>query len=89
VQQWPTNTKWKLSTFEVGLSNFIGINCLKRLIMDLDFPSPSPRRGCTASPTTGVVENLNTSFLGSFHVDESLKALNPWEANTSNEVWDF
>lgn len=61
---------------------------MKRLIVDLDSPSPSPTRGCTASPA-GVVENLNTPFSGSFHVDESLKALNPWEANTPNEVWDF
>ena len=59
------------------------------LLVDLDSPSPSPGHGCTASPTAGAVENLNTSFSGSFHVDESLKALNPWEANTPKEVWDF
>jgi hypothetical protein len=50
---------------------------------------PSPRQRRTASPTMGTIENLNTSFSGSFYVDESLKALNPWDANVVNEAWEF
>ena len=35
------------------------------------------------------MENLNTSFSGSFYVDESLKALNPWDSGAVNEAWEF
>jgi hypothetical protein len=37
----------------------------------------------------GTIENLNTSFSESFYVDESLKALNPWDASAVNEAWEF
>ena len=56
-------------------------------ILMLDSPSPTQRR--TASPTIGAIENLNTSFSGSFYVDESLKDLNPWDASAVNEAWEF
>ena len=64
-------------------------NHLKRLITDSDSPAPSPRQARTASPTLGVIENLNTSFSGSFYVDESLKALDPWKGNVAAGSWDF
>ena len=48
-----------------------------------------PRQGRIESPTVGMIENLNTSFSGSFYVDESLKALNPWDASGVNEAWEF
>jgi hypothetical protein len=51
-------------------------------------PSPTRQRR-TASPTMGTIENLNTSFSESFYVDESLKALNPWDASAVNEAWEF
>jgi hypothetical protein len=35
------------------------------------------------------MDNLNSSFSGSFYVDESLKALNPWDARAVNEAWEF
>ena len=63
---------------------------INNLIPDSDsLPSSTQRR--TASPTTGIgmIENLNTSFSGSFYVDESLKALNPWDASAVNEAWEF
>jgi len=59
---------------------------LKILIPDSD---STPRQERTASPTIGIVENLNASFSGSFYVDESLKALNPWDASAVNEAWEF
>lgn len=63
---------------------------LNRLISDSE-SAPSARQGRTASPTVGSVENLDTSssFSGSFYVDESLKALNPWEAGAADEAWEF
>ena len=51
--------------------------------------APSPSRRRTASPNMGTIENLNTSFSGSFYVDESLKALNPWDGSAVNEEWEF
>lgn len=59
---------------------------LKILIPDSE-SAPSPRQERTASPTINMIENINTSFSGSFYVDESLKALNPWDA--INEAWEF
>jgi|SRR5882762_240340 len=64
------------------------VSLLNKKIPDYDsLPSPTQRR--TASPTMGTIENLNTSFSGSFYVDESLKDLNPWDASAVNETWDF
>jgi len=59
---------------------------LKLLILDSDPPTPPPTQPHT---TFGAVGNRNMSFSGSFHVDESLKSLDPWGENVPNHVWDF
>lgn len=66
----------------------VKLEWLNKLISDSE-SAPSARQGRTASPTAGAVENLNTSFSGSFYVDESLKALNPWAAGAADEAWEF
>ena len=70
-------------------SNFYAMQMLKLLIVDSDPPTPPPTQHHTASPGFGGVSNLNASFSGSFHVDESLKSLDPWGENVANHVWDF
>jgi len=62
---------------------------LTLLIIDSDPSTPPPTQHHTVSPGFGVVGNLNVSFSGSFHVDESLKSLDPWGENVANHVWDF
>jgi len=70
-------------------SEFYARQMLKLLIVDSDPPTPSPTQHHMASPGFGGVSNLNMSFSGSFHVDESLKSLDPWGENVANHVWDF
>jgi hypothetical protein len=70
-------------------SQFYARQMLTMLIVDSDPPTPPPTQHHMASPGFGVVRNLNTSFSGSFHIDESLKSLDPWGENVANHVWDF
>ena len=67
-------------------SNFYAMQMLKLLIVDSDPPTTQHH---TASPGFGGVSNLNVSFSGSFHVNKSLKSLDPWGENVANHVWDF
>ena len=70
-------------------SKFYARQMLTMLTVDSDPPTPPPTQHHTASPGFGVVGNLNTSFSGSFHVDESLKSLDPWGENVATHIWDF
>ena len=80
-----------LNIIEIGSkpSNFYAMQMLKLLIVDSDPLTPPPTQHHTASPGFGGVSNLNALFSGSFHVDESLKSLDPWGENVANHVWDF
>ena len=68
------------------------IHCCSGKLLNIKIPesdsAPSPSRR-TASPTIDMIENINNSFSGSFYVDDSLKALNPWDASAVNEAWEF